>query len=171
MCMHLHSEILWTTPVTTWSNGLFCGPPADRLCTDVWMKGDTAKTHQKNAICCWLLVNQWKEDAFLIKVLCPTVPVWLLQPYYPCQEWATNIPPLVQPNLNYLAPECGLQMRADTSSDMYSLGGLFYVVFNSGRPLFECRGQLATYKKNAKEVLQIILWCKEVLQIIWPCYS
>ena len=61
-------------------------------------------------------------------------------------------PPCVQPHLDYLAPEHTLSHTCDTLSDMYSLGVLFYAVFNGGKPLFECSSQLSTYKRNIEEV-------------------
>ncbi len=63
-----------------------------------------------------------------------------------------DIPPVVQPHLDYLAPEHTLSHTCDTSSDMYSLGVLFYAVFNNGKPLYECNHQLSAYKRNVEEV-------------------
>ena len=62
------------------------------------------------------------------------------------------MPPCVQPHLDYLSPEQSLSHTCDTSSDMYSLGVLFYTVFNNGKPLYECNHQFNTYKKNVEQV-------------------
>ncbi len=62
------------------------------------------------------------------------------------------MPPCVQPHLDYLSPEHSLSHTCDTSSDMYSLGVLFYTVFNNGKPLYECNHQFNTYKKNVEQV-------------------
>ena len=62
------------------------------------------------------------------------------------------MPPLIQPQLEYMAPEYVLTANCDTASDMFSLGLLFYCVFNNGKTLFECREELTAYKKNIEEV-------------------
>jgi hypothetical protein len=35
---------------------------------------------------------------------------------------------------------------------MFSLGLLIYSVFAKGKPLFECRGEMAAFKENVEEV-------------------
>ncbi|ESP05108.1 hypothetical protein LOTGIDRAFT_151904 [Lottia gigantea] len=66
-------------------------------------------------------------------------------------EQAIN-PPVAQSNLDFLAPEYTLTMTCSPASDMYSLGVLIYSIFNNGKPLFECQGQLSTFQKNAEEL-------------------
>jgi SCY1-like protein 2 len=68
------------------------------------------------------------------------------------KEWDPDYPHVAQSNLNFLAPEYVLTMTCSTSSDMYSLGILMYAIFNKGKPLFDCRNQMSTYKKNVEEV-------------------
>ena len=74
------------------------------------------------------------------------------QAYYPCKEWDPGRSPLVQPTLNYLAPENILSASCDISSDMFSLGVLFYAIFNNGKPLLDCRGEFSEFKQNCKRV-------------------
>ncbi|XP_064417932.1 SCY1-like protein 2 [Latimeria chalumnae] len=59
------------------------------------------------------------------------------EPKFSCKEWDPNLPPLCLPNPEYLAPEYILSVSCDQASDMYSLGGVTYAVFNEGKPVFE----------------------------------
>ncbi|XP_064634954.1 SCY1-like protein 2 [Lineus longissimus] len=68
------------------------------------------------------------------------------------KEWDADFPHVAQPNLNFLAPEYILTLTCSTASDMYSLGILMYTIFNKGKPLFDCRNQMSTYKKNVEEL-------------------
>ena len=74
------------------------------------------------------------------------------QPYYPFTEWDRNKPPVIQPDLDFLAPEQILSRSLDTSADLFSLGMLLYSVFNEGKTLFECKEQFSKYKENITEV-------------------
>ena len=68
------------------------------------------------------------------------------------QEYNTGKPLHTQPNLDYLAPEYILEKSCTTQSDMYSMGMLIYAVYNQGRPLFENRNNLLSYKSNVEQV-------------------
>lgn len=70
------------------------------------------------------------------------------------QEYNTSTgkPLHTQPNLDYLAPEYILEKSCTTQSDMYSMGMLIYAVYNQGRPLFENRNNLLSYKSNVEQV-------------------
>ncbi|XP_053717705.1 SCY1-like protein 2 isoform X1 [Synchiropus splendidus] len=59
------------------------------------------------------------------------------EPKYTCKEWEPNLPPLVLPNPEYLAPEYILSVSCDAASDMYSLGVIMHAVFNEGKPVFQ----------------------------------
>ena len=74
------------------------------------------------------------------------------QTYYPCPEWDLDCPPMAQQNLDYLAPEYIVSTSCDTASDMFSVGILFYAVYNKGKTLFECRSELAVFRRNVNEV-------------------
>ncbi|XP_070555531.1 SCY1-like protein 2 isoform X2 [Ptychodera flava] len=74
------------------------------------------------------------------------------QALYSSKEWDPSLPDLAQPNLNYLAPEYIMTVSCDTASDMYSLGVVIYTVFNHGKPLFDCSGNLKTYQRNCQQL-------------------
>ena len=78
-----------------------------------------------------------------------------MQPYYPCQDWNPNIPYIVQPSMDYMAPEYVSSVTCDTSSDMYSLGMLFYVIFTNGKTLLQCQNEMTAYKKNIAMVCSL----------------
>ena len=77
------------------------------------------------------------------------------QAFYPFREWSPELPPVIQPSLDYLAPEFTLSMSCDTASDMFSLGVLFYAVFNSGQTIYKCSDQFSAFKKNISQVNRI----------------
>ena len=43
---------------------------------------------------------------------------------------------LAQPDLDFLAPECGLTEKLVPASDIFSLGVLIYAIYNLGQPPF-----------------------------------
>ena len=59
---------------------------------------------------------------------------------------------LIQPCLDYLAPEYVVGGRCDPYSDMFSLGCLAVATFNKCKPPFENHNTLETFKKNAEKV-------------------
>ncbi|KAK3104032.1 hypothetical protein FSP39_023820 [Pinctada imbricata] len=73
-------------------------------------------------------------------------------PLYPFCEWDPEVPPLIQPHLDYLAPEYALTMACSEASDMFSLGVLVHAIYNNGKPLYECRTQLSLFRKYAEEL-------------------
>ena len=75
-----------------------------------------------------------------------------MQPYYQCPEWDLDCPACTQPNLDYLAPEYIVSGHCDTASDMFSVGVLFHAIYNNGRPLFECKSELAVFRKHVADV-------------------
>ena len=74
------------------------------------------------------------------------------EPKFKFQGWDPDLPIPAKPALDYLAPEYVLSQSADRSSDMFSLGMVFYTVFNRGKPLYENDHVLSTFQKN---VLQL----------------
>ena len=74
------------------------------------------------------------------------------QPFYAFREWRSNIAPVCQPRLDYLAPEYSLTKSCDVASDMFSLGVLMYAIFNNGKTLFQCRDEWSAFEKNVGEV-------------------
>uniref|UniRef100_A0A5F8H7M4 SCY1-like protein 2 n=1 Tax=Monodelphis domestica TaxID=13616 RepID=A0A5F8H7M4_MONDO len=76
------------------------------------------------------------------------------EPKFPCKEWDPNLPSLCLPNPEYLAPEYILSVSCETASDMYSLGAVFYAVFNKGKPIFEVNKQ-DIYKSFSRQLDQL----------------
>lgn len=76
----------------------------------------------------------------------------LLQPMFLWREWRGDIIHLLQPHLDFLAPEYVLTQHCGAPSDMFSLGLLIYAVFAKGMTFLQCNGQLSSYKKNAEKV-------------------
>ncbi|XP_038636122.1 SCY1-like protein 2 isoform X1 [Scyliorhinus canicula] len=60
---------------------------------------------------------------------------------FSCKEWDPNLPSMSLPNPEYVAPEYILSVSCDLASDMYSLGGVMFAVFNDGKPIFEVNKQ------------------------------
>lgn len=69
------------------------------------------------------------------------------QPTYRSLNLEPDLPPIAQPNLNYLAPECILADSNDTASDMFSLGILVYAVYNKGGTLYDANNSVASLKQ------------------------
>ena len=72
---------------------------------------------------------------------------------FPFKEWDGSTSVVLNPELDYLAPEYGLSSKCDTASDMFSYGMLFYAVFNNGRSLYTCDYSYSTFISNVEEVL------------------
>lgn len=58
---------------------------------------------------------------------------------------------VVQPSLDYLAPEYVVGGRCDAYADIFSLGVLSVAIFNKCRPPFDHRNTLETFRKNAEK--------------------
>ena len=74
------------------------------------------------------------------------------EPKFLFRGWEPDNPIPAKPSLDYLAPEYILSQTADRSSDMFSLGMVFYTVFNRGRPLYDNGHMLSTFQKNALQL-------------------
>lgn len=77
-----------------------------------------------------------------------------MQPSFPFREWRSDLVPVTQPNLDYMAPEYVRTMTCSPASDMFSLGMLVYTIFSKGKPFYDCHGDLSAFKNNAEEVRQ-----------------
>lgn len=66
-----------------------------------------------------------------------------------CQAWTTKAPKIVQPDLNFVAPETQHKSVCSISSDMFSLGMLMIAVFNGGLSLIQANHNTNTYFKQA----------------------
>ncbi|CAN7998877.1 unnamed protein product [Ixodes hexagonus] len=69
------------------------------------------------------------------------------QPSYPSLNIEPDLPPVAQPNLDYVAPECVLADSSDAASDMFSLGVLVYTVYSKGALLYDTHGSLSTLRQ------------------------
>ncbi|TRY61045.1 hypothetical protein TCAL_08271, partial [Tigriopus californicus] len=67
----------------------------------------------------------------------------------PCQAWTTKAPKIVQPDLNFVAPETQHKSVCSISSDMFSLGMLMIAVFNGGLSLIQANHSTNNYFKQA----------------------
>ncbi|CAC5369634.1 SCYL2 [Mytilus coruscus] len=74
------------------------------------------------------------------------------EPSFPYREWDPDLPSMIQPCLDYLAPEFALTMTCCRGSDMFSIGVLIHAIFNYGKPLYECNNQLSMFKKYSEEL-------------------
>lgn len=74
------------------------------------------------------------------------------EPVFPCKEWDPELPTIIQPNLDYLAPEFALTMSCCRGSDMFSIGVLIHAIFNFGKALYECNNQVSMFRKYSEEL-------------------
>ncbi|XP_035674782.1 SCY1-like protein 2 [Branchiostoma floridae] len=72
--------------------------------------------------------------------------------FFSAKEYDENLTPLAQQTLNYHAPEYVLQCSCDTPGDLFSLGMLFYAIFNQGKTIMDCGSSLLTYKRNIEQL-------------------
>ncbi|CAH1256604.1 SCYL2 [Branchiostoma lanceolatum] len=72
--------------------------------------------------------------------------------FFPAKEYDENLTPQAQQTLNYHAPEYVLQCSCDTPGDLFSLGMLFYAIFNQGKTIMDCGSSLPTYKRNIEQL-------------------
>ncbi|XP_078273256.1 SCY1-like protein 2 isoform X2 [Rhinoraja longicauda] len=82
---------------------------------------------------------------------------------FTCKEWDPNLHPLCLANPAYVAPEYILSVSCDLSSDMYSLGGIMYTVFNDGKPIFEVNKQ-DIFKSFSRQLDQLTRLGPSILQ-------
>lgn len=75
-----------------------------------------------------------------------------MQITYDMLEWDQRIMSIVQPSLNYIAPEYIIGGRCDSYADIYSLGVLSVVIFNKGKPPFDHQNMLDIFRRNIEKV-------------------
>ncbi|XP_038118205.1 SCY1-like protein 2 isoform X8 [Culex quinquefasciatus] len=68
----------------------------------------------------------------------------------PCQPWSTRTSKMVQPNLDYMAPENQINANCSILSDMFSLGMVICAIFNHGRPLIQSGNSPPAYIKQTE---------------------
>ncbi|CAG9531638.1 unnamed protein product [Cercopithifilaria johnstoni] len=70
------------------------------------------------------------------------------QVVYEMLEWNQRTMSVVQPLLDYLAPEYVIGGRCDTYADMFSFGIMALTVFNRGKQPFDNRNSLDNFRRN-----------------------
>ncbi|CAF1193530.1 unnamed protein product [Rotaria sordida] len=71
---------------------------------------------------------------------------------YPFREYDGNIPSIINPRLDYMAPEYHTRKCFDTQSDMFSLGMLIYALYNHGKTLHECHDNYTLFIKMCDDL-------------------
>lgn len=64
---------------------------------------------------------------------------------------------IMNPELNYAAPEFVQGVKCDTFADIFSLGLLAYSIFNNNHLLIESSDLLDNYKKSIEKVILVFL--------------
>jgi SCY1-like protein 2 len=68
------------------------------------------------------------------------------------QEWDSQLSPIAQPKLNFMAPEFVLTATCDTAIDMFSVGVLIHALYNNGQPVFDSMNDWSKFKSNVSKV-------------------
>ncbi|CAF1042211.1 unnamed protein product [Rotaria sp. Silwood1] len=71
---------------------------------------------------------------------------------YPFRDYDGNIPPILNPQLDYMAPEYVTNKSYDSQSDMFSLGMLIFALYNHGKTLYECHDNYSSFTKMCDEL-------------------
>ncbi|CAG5080868.1 Similar to Scyl2: SCY1-like protein 2 (Mus musculus) [Cotesia congregata] len=66
----------------------------------------------------------------------------------PCHPWTNKISKIIQPNLDYIAPEIQLTKLCSIRSDMFSLGMVIATIYNDGRSLIQANHSNSDYIKQ-----------------------
>jgi serine/threonine protein kinase len=71
-----------------------------------------------------------------------------------CQEFANKSSPLLQPDLDYLAPEILRQSKCSHKSDLFSFGLVLGQTYDLGRhkSQISCRSQVQNYESELRKV-------------------
>ncbi|KAI6202819.1 Protein kinase domain-containing protein [Aphelenchoides besseyi] len=95
-----------------------------------------------NPACIYVAANQqWKIGGFEFSVSAKKPNA------FPCYSWTKKLPPSLQPNLDFLAPEYlapGTTL-VTTSADVFSLGVLICFIYAGGKKLIDCHNNLDSY--------------------------
>ena len=62
-------------------------------------------------------------------------------------SWMSKMPKVIQPNLNFIAPEIQHKSSSTTASDMYSLGMVIIACFNNGKSVIQANNSQHQYFK------------------------
>uniref|UniRef100_A0A914CTI1 Protein kinase domain-containing protein n=1 Tax=Acrobeloides nanus TaxID=290746 RepID=A0A914CTI1_9BILA len=72
-------------------------------------------------------------------------------------EWDRRVLSIMNPELDYSAPELVTAVKVDVYADMYSIGVLAFSVFNDYKPIFENKNMLDNFNKNIDKLKQLPL--------------
>ncbi|XP_072380250.1 SCY1-like protein 2 [Diabrotica undecimpunctata] len=75
-----------------------------------------------------------------------------MPPSYIFEEYSATVPPVCQPNLDYLAPEHALSLVQSQASDMFSLGMLICTLYSPDRKCFKPVRDLQQFRARAQEL-------------------
>ncbi|RCN47646.1 hypothetical protein ANCCAN_06312 [Ancylostoma caninum] len=66
---------------------------------------------------------------------------------YPCYPWTKKLPPILQPDLDFLAPEylAPNQQTVTSAADVFSLGVLICWIYAGGKRLIDAKNNLETH--------------------------
>ena len=64
-----------------------------------------------------------------------------------CASWTSKVPKVIQPNLNFIAPETQHKSSSTTASDMYSLGMVIIACFNNDKSVIQANNSQHQYFK------------------------
>jgi SCY1-like protein 2 len=78
--------------------------------------------------------------------------VFFLKSTYPFREYDGNVSPILNPQLDYMAPEYITIKKIDSQSDMFSLGMLIYALYNHGKTLYECHDNFSAFVKMSDDL-------------------
>jgi len=74
---------------------------------------------------------------------------------YPFREYEANLPAIINPRLEFMAPEYHLLKSYDTQADMFSLGMMIYALYNRGKTYFDCHENYSGFVKMVDELKMI----------------
>ena len=74
-----------------------------------------------------------------------------------CASWTSKMPKVIQPNLNFIAPEIQHKSSSTTASDMYSLGIVIIACFNNGKSVIQANNSQHQYFKLSEHVNTVLL--------------
>ena len=73
-----------------------------------------------------------------------------------CASWTSKMPKVIQPNLNFIAPEIQHKSSSTTASDMYSLGIVIITCFNNGKSVIQANNSQHQYFKLSEHVNTVL---------------
>jgi len=71
------------------------------------------------------------------------------------REYEANLPAIINPRLEFMAPEYHLLKSYDTQADMFSLGMMIYALYNRGKTYFDCHENYSGFVKMVDELKMI----------------